>query len=40
MVHSLIFYFTLSYINKDSAAGSKTNLRMWNGIGTFEEYFK
>ena len=39
MVHSLIYLFSV-IVYQQKLSWLKTNLSMWNGIGTFEEFYK
>ena len=39
MVQSLIFLFSV-IVHQQKLSWFKTNLSMWNGIGTFEEFYK
>ena len=40
MVHSLIYLFSVIVYQQKLSSWLKTNLSIWNGIGTFEEYYK
>ena len=40
MVHSLIYLFSVILYQQRLSGRLKTNLNMWNGIGTFEECYK
>ena len=40
MVHSLIYIFSFILYQQRLSGWLKTNLNMWNGIGTFEECYK